>query len=110
MACKDRNSVLHYLVYAMVVLILVYCSSFGFSFILFFHVYIMCGFFYILQHEVAVDMKQRFIGHCNVGTDIKQASFLGQQGAQNKQVFFFFLLINENLHFKTVELFLELIF
>ncbi|KAG1334616.1 WD and tetratricopeptide repeats protein 1 [Cocos nucifera] len=32
------------------------------------------------QPEVAIDMKQRFIGHCNVGTDIKQASFLGQQG------------------------------
>ncbi|KAK8971352.1 hypothetical protein KSP40_PGU010050 [Platanthera guangdongensis] len=30
--------------------------------------------------EAAVDMKQRFVGHCNVGTDIKQASFLGQQG------------------------------
>ncbi|XP_057427167.1 protein ALTERED SEED GERMINATION 2 [Lotus japonicus] len=32
------------------------------------------------QPEAAVDMKQRFIGHCNVGTDIKQASFLGQKG------------------------------
>ncbi|CAI0467739.1 unnamed protein product [Linum tenue] len=32
------------------------------------------------QPEPAVDMKQRFIGHCNVGTDIKQASFLGQRG------------------------------
>ncbi|KMZ63696.1 hypothetical protein ZOSMA_3G01800 [Zostera marina] len=28
----------------------------------------------------AIDMKQRYIGHCNIGTDIKQASFLGQQG------------------------------
>lgn len=25
-------------------------------------------------------MKQRFVGHCNIGTDIKQASFLGQNG------------------------------
>ncbi|KAF3326482.1 WD and tetratricopeptide repeats protein 1 isoform X2 [Carex littledalei] len=32
------------------------------------------------QPEVAVDMKQRYVGHCNVGTDIKQASFLGQRG------------------------------
>ncbi|XP_072993028.1 protein ALTERED SEED GERMINATION 2 [Typha latifolia] len=32
------------------------------------------------QPEVAIDMKQRYVGHCNVGTDIKQASFLGQQG------------------------------
>ncbi|XP_004501616.1 protein ALTERED SEED GERMINATION 2 [Cicer arietinum] len=32
------------------------------------------------QPEAAIDMKQRFIGHCNVGTDIKQASFLGQRG------------------------------
>ncbi|XP_044512301.1 protein ALTERED SEED GERMINATION 2 isoform X2 [Mangifera indica] len=32
------------------------------------------------QPEAAVDMKRRFVGHCNVGTDIKQASFLGQQG------------------------------
>ncbi|EHA8588801.1 putative WD and tetratricopeptide repeats protein 1 [Cocos nucifera] len=32
------------------------------------------------QPEVVIDMKQRFVGHCNVGTDIKQASFLGQQG------------------------------
>ncbi|XP_047327298.1 protein ALTERED SEED GERMINATION 2 [Impatiens glandulifera] len=30
--------------------------------------------------EAAVDMKQRYVGHCNVGTDIKQASFLGQKG------------------------------
>ncbi|XP_027903176.1 WD and tetratricopeptide repeats protein 1 isoform X2 [Vigna unguiculata] len=30
--------------------------------------------------EPAVDMKQRFIGHCNIGTDIKQANFLGQRG------------------------------
>ncbi|XP_015934847.1 protein ALTERED SEED GERMINATION 2 [Arachis duranensis] len=32
------------------------------------------------QSEAAIDMNQRFIGHCNVGTDIKQASFLGQRG------------------------------
>ncbi|RDX91704.1 WD and tetratricopeptide repeats protein 1, partial [Mucuna pruriens] len=32
------------------------------------------------QPEAAVDMKQRFIGHCNIGTDIKQANFLGQRG------------------------------
>ncbi|KAL8261506.1 hypothetical protein R6Q59_025555 [Mikania micrantha] len=32
------------------------------------------------QHESAIDMKQRYVGHCNVGTDIKQASFLGQKG------------------------------
>ncbi|TKY74456.1 WD and tetratricopeptide repeats protein 1 [Spatholobus suberectus] len=32
------------------------------------------------QPEPAVDMKQRFIGHCNIGTDIKQANFLGQRG------------------------------
>ncbi|XP_062216646.1 protein ALTERED SEED GERMINATION 2-like isoform X2 [Phragmites australis] len=30
--------------------------------------------------EVAIDMKQRYVAHCNVGTDIKQASFLGEQG------------------------------
>ncbi|OAY85694.1 WD and tetratricopeptide repeats protein 1 [Ananas comosus] len=30
--------------------------------------------------DVAIDMKQRYVGHCNVGTDIKQASFLGQRG------------------------------
>ncbi|WCJ24695.1 transducin family protein / WD-40 repeat family protein [Euphorbia peplus] len=30
--------------------------------------------------DTAVDMKQRYVGHCNVGTDIKQASFLGQRG------------------------------
>lgn len=33
-----------------------------------------------MQHERAIDMKQRYVGHCNVGTDIKQASFLGQKG------------------------------
>lgn len=27
-----------------------------------------------------MDMKRRYVGHCNVGTDIKQASFLGQRG------------------------------
>ncbi|XP_020678964.1 WD repeat protein iqw1 isoform X2 [Dendrobium catenatum] len=32
------------------------------------------------EPEAAIDMKQRYVGHCNVGTDIKQASFLGQQG------------------------------
>lgn len=32
------------------------------------------------EHEKAIDMKQRYVGHCNVGTDIKQASFLGQKG------------------------------
>ncbi|XP_068638970.1 protein ALTERED SEED GERMINATION 2-like isoform X2 [Aristolochia californica] len=32
------------------------------------------------QPEVVIDMKQRYVGHCNVGTDIKQASFLGQNG------------------------------
>ena len=25
-------------------------------------------------------MKGGYVGHCNVGTDIKQASFLGQRG------------------------------
>ncbi|XP_050377111.1 protein ALTERED SEED GERMINATION 2 isoform X2 [Argentina anserina] len=32
------------------------------------------------QPEAVVDMKQRYVGHCNIGTDIKQASFLGQRG------------------------------
>lgn len=32
------------------------------------------------QPEPVIDMKRRFVGHCNVGTDIKQASFLGQRG------------------------------
>ncbi|XP_048331890.1 protein ALTERED SEED GERMINATION 2 isoform X1 [Ziziphus jujuba] len=32
------------------------------------------------QPEAVIDMKQRYLGHCNVGTDIKQASFLGQRG------------------------------
>ncbi|XP_010266423.1 PREDICTED: WD and tetratricopeptide repeats protein 1 [Nelumbo nucifera] len=32
------------------------------------------------QPEAVTDMKQRYVGHCNVGTDIKQASFLGQRG------------------------------
>ncbi|CAF2352241.1 unnamed protein product [Brassica rapa] len=32
------------------------------------------------QPEGAIDMKRRYIGHCNIGTDIKQASFLGQRG------------------------------
>ncbi|CAN6974231.1 unnamed protein product [Brassica oleracea var. botrytis] len=30
--------------------------------------------------EGAIVMKGRYVGHCNVGTDIKQASFLGQRG------------------------------
>ncbi|PIN00669.1 WD40 repeat protein [Handroanthus impetiginosus] len=32
------------------------------------------------QPEMAIDMKQRYVGHCNIGTDIKQASFIGQRG------------------------------
>ncbi|XP_039070107.1 WD and tetratricopeptide repeats protein 1-like isoform X1 [Hibiscus syriacus] len=32
------------------------------------------------QPEAVIDMKKRYVGHCNVGTDIKQASFLGQRG------------------------------
>ncbi|XVF39609.1 hypothetical protein PTKIN_Ptkin01aG0047400 [Pterospermum kingtungense] len=32
------------------------------------------------QHEAVIDMKRRYVGHCNLGTDIKQASFLGQRG------------------------------
>uniref|UniRef100_A0ACD5WSS1 Uncharacterized protein n=2 Tax=Avena sativa TaxID=4498 RepID=A0ACD5WSS1_AVESA len=32
------------------------------------------------EPEVALDMKQRYVAHCNVGTDIKQASFLGERG------------------------------
>jgi WD and tetratricopeptide repeat-containing protein 1 len=32
------------------------------------------------SEEYAVDMAQRYVGHCNTGTDIKQASFLGQRG------------------------------
>ncbi|XP_062099109.1 protein ALTERED SEED GERMINATION 2 isoform X2 [Humulus lupulus] len=32
------------------------------------------------QPGIAIDMKQRYVGHCNVGTDIKQANFLGQRG------------------------------
>ncbi|BFG19391.1 hypothetical protein CerSpe_056640 [Prunus speciosa] len=34
----------------------------------------------LYQPEAVIDMKQRYVGHCNVGTDIKQASFLGQRG------------------------------
>lgn len=37
-------------------------------------------FLIMLQPEAVIDMKQRYVGHCNVGTDIKQASFLGQKG------------------------------
>lgn len=33
-----------------------------------------------VQVDVAVDMQQRYVGHCNTGTDIKQASFLGEKG------------------------------
>ena len=33
-----------------------------------------------MQVDVAVDMQQRYVGHCNTGTDIKQASFLGEKG------------------------------
>ncbi|KAG6422029.1 hypothetical protein SASPL_118590 [Salvia splendens] len=32
------------------------------------------------RSEMAIDMKQRYVGHCNTGTDIKQASFIGQRG------------------------------
>ncbi|KAL3514246.1 hypothetical protein ACH5RR_026963 [Cinchona calisaya] len=32
------------------------------------------------EPETVIDMKQRYVGHYNVGTDIKQASFLGQKG------------------------------
>ncbi|XP_022768413.1 WD and tetratricopeptide repeats protein 1-like isoform X2 [Durio zibethinus] len=32
------------------------------------------------QPEAVIDMKRRYVGHCNVGTDIKQASFVGQRG------------------------------
>ncbi|KAK1554014.1 hypothetical protein Q3G72_006646 [Acer saccharum] len=32
------------------------------------------------QPEAVIDMKRRYVGHCNIGTDIKQASFLGQRG------------------------------
>ncbi|XP_043713111.1 protein ALTERED SEED GERMINATION 2 [Telopea speciosissima] len=32
------------------------------------------------QPEAVIDLKQRYVGHCNVGTDIKQASFLGERG------------------------------
>lgn len=35
---------------------------------------------YYMQPEPVIDMKQRYVGHCNIGTDIKQASFLGQRG------------------------------
>ncbi|KAF8776119.1 hypothetical protein HU200_003804 [Digitaria exilis] len=35
---------------------------------------------HVMQSDVAIDMKQRYVAHCNVGTDIKQASFLGEQG------------------------------
>lgn len=37
----------------------------------------------VLQPETVIDMKQRYVGHCNVGTDIKQASFLGERGIQH---------------------------
>lgn len=32
------------------------------------------------QPEAALDMRQRYVGHCNIGTDIKQAAFLGERG------------------------------
>ncbi|KAH7297874.1 hypothetical protein KP509_25G016700 [Ceratopteris richardii] len=32
------------------------------------------------QPDVALDMRQRYVGHCNIGTDIKQATFLGERG------------------------------
>lgn len=32
------------------------------------------------QVDIAVDMRQRYVGHCNTNTDIKQASFLGERG------------------------------
>lgn len=44
-----------------------------------------------MQPEAAIDMKQRFVGHCNVGTDIKQASFLGQRGNNLKVMNIFYL-------------------
>ncbi|KAL3690571.1 hypothetical protein R1sor_016880 [Riccia sorocarpa] len=34
----------------------------------------------LVEGEIAVDMRQRYVGHCNTGTDIKQASFLGEKG------------------------------
>lgn len=42
----------------------------------------------ILQPETAIDMKQRYVGHCNIGTDIKQASFLGCRGTFFSLVFY----------------------
>lgn len=41
-----------------------------------------------IQVEVAVDMQQRYVGHCNTGTDIKQASFLGEKGPPPLHVLF----------------------
>ncbi|BBM97154.1 WD and tetratricopeptide repeats protein 1 [Marchantia polymorpha subsp. ruderalis] len=35
---------------------------------------------FAVEGEIAVDMRQRYVGHCNTGTDIKQASFLGEKG------------------------------
>jgi hypothetical protein len=32
-----------------------------------------------MQLDVAIDIKQRYVAHCNVGPNIKQASFLGEQ-------------------------------
>ncbi|KAI5054823.1 hypothetical protein GOP47_0029968 [Adiantum capillus-veneris] len=34
----------------------------------------------VTKAEVALDMRQRYVGHCNTGTDIKQATFLGERG------------------------------
>uniref|UniRef100_A0A6N2LM02 Anaphase-promoting complex subunit 4 WD40 domain-containing protein n=1 Tax=Salix viminalis TaxID=40686 RepID=A0A6N2LM02_SALVM len=33
-----------------------------------------------LHHHKMIEHLIRYVGHCNVGTDIKQASFLGQRG------------------------------
>lgn len=59
-------------------------------------------FFFVvfkMQPEVVVDMKQRYVGHCNVGTDIKQASFLGQRG-----ILFIISYFHELFFLKTFQL------
>jgi WD and tetratricopeptide repeats protein 1 len=33
-----------------------------------------------MQLDVAIDIKQIYVAHCNVGPDIEEASFLGEQG------------------------------
>ncbi|KAG6786327.1 hypothetical protein POTOM_007927 [Populus tomentosa] len=59
------------------------------------HVYLMnvnysklhrlsCNHYHLVYSNVVllpkpIEMKQRYVGHCNVGTDIKRASFLGQR-------------------------------